>query len=68
MDGSEMENEIEAGGFLEHGQYGEHLYGTKFESVRRVLQSGKMCVLDIEPTVSVCIDQFDKFFVCSFRR
>ena len=46
-----MEDEIEAGAFLEHGLYGEHLYGTKFESVRRVIQSGKMCVLDVEPTV-----------------
>ncbi len=46
-----METEIESGGFLEHGLYGEHLYGTKFDSVRRVIQSSKMCVLDIEPTV-----------------
>ncbi len=46
-----MENEIESGGFLEHGLYGEHLYGTKFDSVRRVIQSSKMCVLDVEPTV-----------------
>ena len=46
-----MENEIEAGGFLEHGLYGEHLYGTRFDSVRRVIQSSKMCVLDVEPTV-----------------
>lgn len=46
-----MENEIETGGFLEHGLYGEHLYGTRFDSVRRVIQSSKMCVLDVEPTV-----------------
>jgi guanylate kinase len=53
MDRIEMENEIEEGGFLEHGLYGEHLYGTKFDSVRRVIQSSKMCVLDIEPTVRI---------------
>jgi guanylate kinase len=51
MDRNEMEMEIEAGGFLEHGLYGEHLYGTKFDSVRRIIQSSKMCVLDVEPTV-----------------
>jgi MAGUK p55 subfamily member 2/6 len=51
MDAIDMENEIEAGGFLEHGLYGEHLYGTKFDSVNRVIQASKMCVLDIEPTV-----------------
>ncbi len=60
MDRNDMENEIEAGGFLEHGIHGEHLYGTKFDSVRRVIQSSKMCVLDIEPTVRrrilICFD------------
>ena len=55
MDRADMENEIEAGGFLEYGAYGEHLYGTKLESVRRVIQSSKMCVLDIEPTVRVTL-------------
>jgi len=53
MDRDEMEKDIEAGGFLEHGLYGEHLYGTHFDSVRRVIQSSKMCVLDIEPTVRI---------------
>ena len=53
MDRDEMENEIGAGNFLEHGFYGEHLYGTRFDSVRRVIQSGKMCVLDVEPTVNM---------------
>ncbi|CAF3076196.1 unnamed protein product [Rotaria socialis] len=50
MDRNGMEAEIEAGAFLEHGFYSGDLYGTKFESVQRVIQSGKMCVLDIEPT------------------
>jgi guanylate kinase len=63
MDRTEMEDEIESGGFLEHGLYGEHLYGTKFDSVRRVIQSSKMCVLDIEPTVRrkrICL-KFENF-------
>jgi len=51
MDRMSMEQEIENGEFLEHGVHGEHLYGTKLESIRAVIQSGKMCVLDIEPTV-----------------
>ena len=51
MDREDMENDIEAGGFLEHGLHEEHLYGTKFDSVRQVIQSSKMCVLDIEATV-----------------
>ena len=56
MERDEMETDIEQGGFLEHGHHGEHLYGTKFDSVRRVIQSGKMCVLDLEPTVSTSVD------------
>ena len=55
MERADMETEIEAGGFLEYGAYGEHLYGTKLESVRRVIQASKMCVLDIEPTVRVAL-------------
>lgn len=46
-----MENEIQAGQFLEHGSHEEHLYGTRLDSVRRVIQSGRMCILDIEPRV-----------------
>jgi len=65
MDRTEMENEIEANGFLEHGVYGEHLYGTRFESVRRVIQSSKMCVLDIEPTVRIRIYLFINFIFFS---
>ncbi|CAF0879165.1 unnamed protein product [Adineta ricciae] len=65
LDRPDMEDEIEAGAFLEHGLYGEHLYGTKFESVRRVIQSGKMCVLDVEPTALklICNKEFMPFVV-----
>ncbi|CAF1100937.1 unnamed protein product [Adineta steineri] len=65
MDRNEMETDIEKGGFLEHGLYGEHLYGTKFESVRRVIQSSKMCVLDVEPTALklICNKEFMPYVV-----
>ncbi|KAM7375456.1 hypothetical protein PAMA_014524 [Pampus argenteus] len=35
--------------FLEYGEYKGNLYGTSIESVREVLNSGKICVIDIEP-------------------
>ncbi|KAM8904623.1 MAGUK p55 subfamily member 4-like isoform 2-T2 [Spinachia spinachia] len=35
--------------FLEYGEYKGNLYGTSIESVRDVLLSGKICVMDIEP-------------------
>ncbi|CAF4796455.1 unnamed protein product [Rotaria sp. Silwood1] len=65
MNRNEMEDEIEAGGFLEHGIYDEHLYGIKFDSVRRVIQSGKMCVLDIEPMALklICNKEFMPYVV-----
>uniref|UniRef100_A0A3Q1C7X4 Membrane protein, palmitoylated 4-like n=1 Tax=Amphiprion ocellaris TaxID=80972 RepID=A0A3Q1C7X4_AMPOC len=35
--------------FVEYGEYKGNLYGTSIESVRDVLDSGKICVIDIEP-------------------
>uniref|UniRef100_A0A665T6Z8 Membrane protein, palmitoylated 4-like n=1 Tax=Echeneis naucrates TaxID=173247 RepID=A0A665T6Z8_ECHNA len=35
--------------FLEYGEYKGNLYGTTIESVKAVLNSGKICVVDIEP-------------------
>nr|XP_020456280.1 MAGUK p55 subfamily member 4 isoform X2 [Monopterus albus] len=35
--------------FLEYGEHKGNLYGTSIESVREVLNSGKICVIDIEP-------------------
>lgn len=40
------------GRFLEHGEYRGNLYGTSIESVKDVLNSGKVCIIDIEPNVS----------------
>ncbi|KAM8871826.1 MAGUK p55 subfamily member 4 isoform 1-T2 [Synchiropus picturatus] len=35
--------------FLEHGQYKGSHYGTSVESVKAVLNAGKICIIDIEP-------------------
>ncbi|GAA6224208.1 MAGUK p55 subfamily member 4 isoform X1 [Lates japonicus] len=35
--------------FLEYGEYKGNLYGTSIDSVKDVLNSGRMCVIDIEP-------------------
>ncbi|XP_034061200.1 MAGUK p55 subfamily member 4 isoform X1 [Gymnodraco acuticeps] len=42
-------NMIQNNRFLEYGEYKGSLYGTSVESVREVLNSGKICVMDIEP-------------------
>lgn len=36
---------------MEYGEYKGNLYGTSVDSVKEVLSSGKVCVVDIEPHV-----------------
>eukprot|EP00043_Microstomoeca_roanoka_P005535 m.56385 g.56385 ORF g.56385 m.56385 type:complete len:898 (-) comp13011_c0_seq1:187-2880(-) len=38
---------IEAGDFIEAGQYNNHLYGTSFDSLRDVIKEGRVCILDV---------------------
>ena len=39
--------------FFEYGEYNSNMYGTSIDSVRSVIDQHKMCVLDIQPAVSV---------------
>ena len=59
----QMEKEIAEGKYLEYGEYQDHLYGTKLDTIREVIRSGKMCVIDCNPKVSW--SQFLLFF-CIF--
>uniref|UniRef100_A0A452GFU0 Uncharacterized protein n=1 Tax=Gopherus agassizii TaxID=38772 RepID=A0A452GFU0_9SAUR len=45
----EMEADIKAGRYLEHGEYEGNLYGTKIDSIHEVVESGRMCILDVNP-------------------
>lgn len=36
----EMERDIHAGRFLEHGEHNGHLYGTHLDSIRAVIKEG----------------------------
>lgn len=49
---SEMEADIKAGKYLEHGEYEGNLYGTKIDSILEVVQTGRTCILDVNPQVS----------------
>lgn len=40
-----LEKEIEAGKFIEFGEYKGNLYGTSAESVKKIVSSGHVCVL-----------------------
>lgn len=48
---SEMELDVKAGRFLEHGEYDGNLYGTKMESIHQVVATGRTCILDVNPQV-----------------
>uniref|UniRef100_A0A8C7YGN6 MAGUK p55 scaffold protein 2b n=1 Tax=Oryzias sinensis TaxID=183150 RepID=A0A8C7YGN6_9TELE len=49
MTRSEMECDIRNGRFLEHGEYDGNLYGTKINSIHEVIETGKICILDVNP-------------------
>lgn len=45
--------------FLEYGEYKGNLYGTSIESAKEVLNSRKICVIDVEPNVrtTICLSK-----------
>lgn len=49
---AEMEMDIKAGRYLEHGEYDGNLYGTKIDSIHEVVNAGRTCILDVNPQVS----------------
>ena len=51
MTRSEMECDIKNGRFLEHGEYDGNLYGTKINSIHEVIETAKICILDVNPQV-----------------
>ncbi|CAG9857999.1 unnamed protein product [Phyllotreta striolata] len=42
----DMEKDIEAGKFIEYGEYKGNLYGTSAESVKSIVAAGKVCILN----------------------
>ncbi|MCJ8749785.1 hypothetical protein PDJAM_G00180300 [Pangasius djambal] len=47
----DMERDIKLGCFLEHGEYDGNLYGTKISSIHEVVNTGRTCILDVNPQV-----------------
>ncbi|XP_006636112.1 MAGUK p55 subfamily member 6b isoform X2 [Lepisosteus oculatus] len=46
---TEMELDVKASRYLEHGEYEGNLYGTKIDSILEVVQTGRTCILDVNP-------------------
>uniref|UniRef100_A0A7N8YCU4 MAGUK p55 scaffold protein 3b n=1 Tax=Mastacembelus armatus TaxID=205130 RepID=A0A7N8YCU4_9TELE len=47
-----FESDIQNGKFIEYGEYKDNLYGTSLESIHRVLDQNKVCLVDVQPEVS----------------
>uniref|UniRef100_A0A8C2K7H1 Membrane protein, palmitoylated 6a (MAGUK p55 subfamily member 6) n=1 Tax=Cyprinus carpio TaxID=7962 RepID=A0A8C2K7H1_CYPCA len=45
----EMETDIKASRYLEHGEYDGNLYGTKIDSIHEIVHTGRTCILDVNP-------------------
>lgn len=41
-----MEADIEAGKFIEHGEFRGHLYGTSADSVKSIMNNGAVCIIN----------------------
>lgn len=48
-----MERDIKESRYLEHGEYDGNLYGTKIDSIHEVVDTGRTCILDVNPQVSL---------------
>ncbi|CAF0841082.1 unnamed protein product [Brachionus calyciflorus] len=44
-----FEVDIKQGRFIEHGEFEKNLYGTSHESIKKVIQNEKICVLNLYP-------------------
>ncbi|XP_061823833.1 MAGUK p55 subfamily member 3-like isoform X2 [Nerophis lumbriciformis] len=44
-----FEADIHSGTFIEYGEYKDNLYGTSLESIHRILDQNKMCLVDVQP-------------------
>ncbi|XP_022598217.1 MAGUK p55 subfamily member 3-like isoform X2 [Seriola dumerili] len=44
-----FEADIQNGKFIEYGEYKDNLYGTGLESINRVLDQNKVCLVDVQP-------------------
>lgn len=50
----QMLKDIANNQFIEYGQFDGNYYGTKFDTIRQCVRSGRMCILDISPQVTSC--------------
>uniref|UniRef100_A0A0B7A7V8 Uncharacterized protein n=1 Tax=Arion vulgaris TaxID=1028688 RepID=A0A0B7A7V8_9EUPU len=47
IDAETMEAEIKKNMYIDHGEFGGHLYGTRLSTIKEVIRTGKICILDV---------------------
>ena len=62
----QMEQDIEAGLFVEHAEVHGNLYGTSIEAVQAVTRQGKVCLLDIDVQGAESVRRSPLASTCSF--
>ena len=50
MSRAQFEEYVSSKRFVEHGEYDKQYYGTSLDAVRTVINSGKICVLNLQPS------------------
>ena len=61
VDREDLELSVRKHEMLEYGEYKGDLYGTKLDSVRGVIDSGRMCVLDCSPSALKLLHNSNEF-------
>lgn len=41
--------------YVEYGEYGDHIYGTRLKSIQDIISKGKMCILDVNPWARISL-------------
>jgi guanylate kinase len=49
----EILNGIKNKEFVEFGEYGDYLYGTRLKHITDIISQGKICILDVNPWLRI---------------
>ena len=54
-----FEADVKQNRFIEQGEYEKYLFGTTRDAIQKVIENGKICILNLFPTVSdACLCRF----------
>nr|XP_046233284.1 MAGUK p55 subfamily member 3-like [Scatophagus argus]XP_046233285.1 MAGUK p55 subfamily member 3-like [Scatophagus argus] len=61
-----FEADVQNGKFIEYGEYKDNLYGTSLESIHRILDQNKVCLVDVQPEVlkTLRTAEFKPYVIC----